>query len=227
MIHRLAAGAVHRAGAAPSPAGRLRVQRASASARRCGRRGWRAEQHFRALRRRRRPHRPHDARARVQLRRPSRTAGTACVQFDPDYPDAAGVCAAQQGRPRSRTPLARRRDRPAAATSGGTSGLHDWLYGRQTRGALIVRCQQLGDSYVSPNFDVTVDASAHATDPTRPAAASRMEFESSAPLPLRGPGTEGCAVKASALAPGERRRGKGPRDSCAGSRRASAGASPS
>ncbi len=33
------------------------------------------------------------------------------------------------------------------------------------RGATIARCQQLGDSYLSPGFDVTVDASARATGP--------------------------------------------------------------
>ena len=49
--------------------------------------------------------------------------------------------------------------------AGTTGGYTVWWYAPLTASAVLTRCQQLGDSYVSPFFDVTVDASAHATQP--------------------------------------------------------------
>ena len=91
--------------------------------------------------------------------------GTACIQFDPDYPDPAAVCAAQQAGPVVNAPCSPQGSAGGCHVAAGTSGYTIWSYGRQTAGVLIVRCQQLGESYVSPDFDVTVDASAHATGP--------------------------------------------------------------
>ncbi|MFL5306308.1 MAG: hypothetical protein ACJ8F1_13905 [Polyangia bacterium] len=92
-------------------------------------------------------------------------AGATCIQFDPDYPDPAGACAAQQAGPVVDAPCAPEGSAGGCHVAAGTSGYTIWRYGRQTAGALIVRCQQLGESYVSPGFDVTVDASARATGP--------------------------------------------------------------
>lgn len=91
--------------------------------------------------------------------------GTTCIQFDPDYPDPAGVCAAQHGGPVASAPCSTVGSAGGCHVVAGSSGYTIWMYGRQPGGALLVHCQQLGDSYVSPDFDVTVDASAHATGP--------------------------------------------------------------
>ncbi|MES1209894.1 MAG: hypothetical protein ABUS79_28495 [Pseudomonadota bacterium] len=107
---------------------------------------------------------PHDA-APVFSCAAADDGGTACIQFDPDYLDPAGACAAHQGGPVTNGPCASDGSAGGCHVAAGTSGYTIWTYGRQTAGALIVRCQQLGDSYVSPGHDVTVDASAHATGP--------------------------------------------------------------
>ena len=95
--------------------------------------------------------------------------GTSCIQFDRDYPDPAGVCAAYQGGPVMNAPCASEGSAGGCHVAAGTSGYTIWIHGPPAAGALIVRCQQLGESYVSPDFDVTADASAGATGPN-PAA---------------------------------------------------------
>ena len=95
----------------------------------------------------------------------SADGGTTCIQFDPDYPDPAGVCAAQHDGPVASGPCSTVGSAGGCHVVAGSSGYTIWMYGRQPGGALLVRCQQMGDSYVSPDFDVVVDASAHATGP--------------------------------------------------------------
>ncbi|HVV16305.1 MAG TPA: hypothetical protein VHH90_03805 [Polyangia bacterium] len=91
--------------------------------------------------------------------------GATCIQFDPEYPEPATVCTAHQSDPVANAPCSSDGSAGGCHVAAGTSGYTIWWYGRQTTGALIVHCQQLGDSYVSPGFDTTVDASARATGP--------------------------------------------------------------
>ncbi len=89
--------------------------------------------------------------------------GVTCIQFDPGYGEPAAVCGARQSGPVGNAPCSLDGSAGGCHVATGTSGYTIWMYGRQTSGALIVRCQQLGESYVSADFDVTADASAHAT----------------------------------------------------------------
>jgi hypothetical protein len=92
--------------------------------------------------------------------------GARCIQFDPGYPDPAGVCAAQGGGAVVNAPCSLDGSAGGCHVAAQTSGYTIWSYGPQTAGDLIVRCAQRGESYVSPSFDTSLDAAADGTGST-------------------------------------------------------------
>lgn len=82
---------------------------------------------------------------------PDAGGAAGCIQPDPGYPDAGGLCASAGAGPVAAGPCAR--DSSAGGchqVSGSGAGYTTWWYAPLGLGAVLTLCEQMGASYVSP-----------------------------------------------------------------------------
>lgn len=84
-------------------------------------------------------------------------AGVTCIEFDPGYPSPADACAALGDGVLVDSRCTRQASAGGCHVVEGASGYTVWSYAPQTIGAAMLRCLQLGQSYVSSAADGRAD----------------------------------------------------------------------